>query len=182
MKRRLLNLLTALSLLLCVAVVVLWVRSHHVQDSVLKSIGDQRVYCLSAYRGTLLFKRNDLSYSEIALNYRKARWHSDPVIPELGDRDLGDGMDSIIWRKAGWLGFGIGQEEYFEGVIHAAVVPLWFIAMSCFLLPAARALAAVRRRVRHRRGACPACGYDLRATPGRCPECGAASDALRDSQ
>src|SRR5688572_17688239 len=32
MKRRLLNLLTALSLLLCVAVVVLWVRSFDVQD------------------------------------------------------------------------------------------------------------------------------------------------------
>src|SRR5688572_3907797 len=32
MKRRLLNLLTALSLLLCVAVVALWVRSYWVKD------------------------------------------------------------------------------------------------------------------------------------------------------
>jgi hypothetical protein len=50
--------------------------------------------------------------------------------------------------------------------------PLWLLAMLAGLLPLVRLVMAVRRSRALRRGHCTVCGYDLRATPDRCPECG----------
>ena len=52
-------------------------------------------------------------------------------------------------------------------------VPYWCFALATGAGPTLRLRALMRRRRRGRAGLCVACGYDLRATPGRCPECGA---------
>jgi hypothetical protein len=55
---------------------------------------------------------------------------------------------------------------------YRVAVPHWFL----ILVAGTAAFAALRNPVgarrRLRRGLCPACSYDLRATPERCPECG----------
>ena len=54
-------------------------------------------------------------------------------------------------------------------------LPAWFVILVTAILPAMRLLGYRRyRRYRHRiaAGLCLSCGYDLRATPDRCPECG----------
>lgn len=51
-------------------------------------------------------------------------------------------------------------------------VPHWWIVAAGLVLPAAWCRSRWRRWRRNRRGVCHACGYDLRATPSRCPECG----------
>jgi hypothetical protein len=57
-----------------------------------------------------------------------------------------------------------GNEQLFD-------LPWWFFILGFALLPGVWLILARRRRVRPGHH-CRVCGYDLRATPERCPECG----------
>jgi hypothetical protein len=55
----------------------------------------------------------------------------------------------------------------------AVILPDWFLCPLAALLPI-RWFTVDRTRCKKKRlGLCNQCGYDLRATPDRCPECGA---------
>ncbi len=77
----------------------------------------------------------------------------------------------------GLLGFRVpvANPRYFYRWI---TIPYW----AGVLFPGVFCLMAVRAQwcdcQRHRRGLCQKCGYDLRATPDRCPECGTVQSHL----
>ena len=154
MRRTLLNLLTALSLLLCVAACVLWVRSYFVQDVIISSPGEPRSINLHSTCGAFVLIRQTNYIPPVVRHSRDqvAVYASTPAMALIT--------------------FDVGEDRP-GGVPWMVVFPQWLVVVVSGALPVAR----LRRRSRKRRGShavCPACGYDLRASPGRCPECGTA--------
>jgi hypothetical protein len=165
MKRRLLNLLTVLSLMLCVAVCVLWVRSHWTSDLFHLRTRDRFFYA-STYRGRLkagTWLRRDHDPSSLVSGYHPFPvWHYDPIWAKRQSVPHPHLLGFHYWPAPG------GSIASAREFAIPAALPLALGAAA----PAAWLQRRVRRRGRRRSGLCPACGYDLRATPGRCPECG----------
>lgn len=104
--------------------------------------------------------------------------HFSGIAPRVGGGTVPLGIgtgrwSSRIWQYAGvsWTEMGIPQRTN----VHLDVSYITLVVL-LGLIPAVRLLiSGARLRRRHRRiarGLCRTCGYDLRASPDRCPECG----------
>ena len=162
MRSRLLNLLTALSLLLCVAACVLWLRSYWLWEQWVVST-PHRLYAIALRTGGVSIDAHWVKrpVRERSETHREGPWREQqPLITQ---------PQTALNR----LGFFYGRTVRSDHVMSGLTFPYWCVSVACALRPALWLIGAARRKHRARPNVCSACGYDLRATPGRCPECGA---------
>ena len=86
------------------------------------------------------------------------------LLSEDAANRLGFGLDSNILAQPPMQPFF--RRDY------SVIVPVWFVLLVTAIVPLRFGRHWLRRRRRIRRGHCAECGYDLRASRDRCPECG----------
>ena len=161
---------SAVSLLLSVAVCVLWVRSHTGRELRIPLTGDHPAEAWAVPRCYILVRAGGLTvhWQRLLAGPNAAiMWAAMPDGQEV------EPMAADRWDAAG---FHWQRGKMFDGYWRLTV-PCWFAAACAAALPTLMSRRFWRHRVRTRRGLCLNCGYDLRASPGRCPECGAPAPA-----
>jgi hypothetical protein len=174
--RRLLHILLSaaalLSLLLCVASMALWVRSYWTCDGIHGFHPTKRVrYAVACSRGRVACQTDEPKDLQLFTGpYQPGKTTYDLTPPPDQEWENGWGVPLEVSRT--FMGFTYMRATRL-GVISTrmCVIPLWFVTLVTALAPTAYALRARTHR-RRAKGLCPKCGYDLRATPERCPECG----------
>lgn len=182
MKPRLFPILSAVSLALWLAVAVLFVRSFSVEEGLIRgqwegttvpateitirvASAGGRVWCDWTRRQSAdpewIARGNAQGTIGIWWKYRA---HS---ISPVGRRD---------WYRPDYVRYANGASpltppfSYYSSIYVA--IPSWPLLL-ILPIPGAICLRRFRRlRRREQLGLCLNCGYDLRATPDRCPECG----------
>ncbi|MGE5611011.1 MAG: hypothetical protein ACM359_17305 [Bacillota bacterium] len=182
MKRKLLNVLAALSLVLCPSFAGLWIRSCYVWDSL--------SYCIIKEQGPPIVTANYILASErgaIDCELWQTKQHPMATLAHFASWPLGQIKRYTSSPRTllpfRWFRFAharpnnLGPRMTLD--IYQVRIPSWFPCLLTAIPPALWLRQTHRQRKREKLGLCPTCGYDLRASQTRCPECGSPIPAPR---
>lgn len=191
MRRRLFTLASALSLLLCMAACAMWVRSYSVEDYYQRNARQDGSDGTVIDIDSIYASHGELGWMHVKLQYGHGPWLAAWLTPDRtwdglqrrgsGEWPSGPGVEasmSFAHKVAGFHFHHAVSHIPNTSCVHEArmvIVPYWFLFAALALLPILWSRAEIRTRRANRRkrlGCCSACGYDLRASPERCPECG----------
>lgn len=164
------NSLTVLLLLLALATAAAWGRSYWRRDEMLLVGRDKRTLLVAALgRGKLELGiiHADTPGFWTAAFPEFLGYHSTPTAD--GQR-LSHTFVGFSWEEK-QVTYTYNKLPVVSTAAAAAIPDAYLLALFA-ALPATRLYRRVRRWRLVRVGHCLSCGYDLRATPDRCPECG----------
>jgi hypothetical protein len=176
-------LLFFLSLLPAMGVIV--IHSFPCDDGIV-SESPNLTLCASVWQGRIYFSREKFSSAQFSTPETRFGIYSQPE--HLGQGPLTvsysllpvrtkNGLNAFdgVQFEVQWAGANIGSDISASDNYHFASFPAVYLApvFAGVAWIAWRKLASLRAGNRRSSGLCPACGYDIRASPERCPECGA---------
>jgi hypothetical protein len=172
-RRRLFASVCVLSLILCLATMGLWVRSYQYSDG----IGYQRAvrnnvddhWWIQSVVGELRF-----------VGLRSTTTPSTNPPGWMYSSRLQNG-EQLSGSKQGFNYATYSQRPHHDFIARVISVPHWFVISVLSIAPTYSLFSLRRQSKRRKLGLCLKCGYDLRASPQRCPECGTAANGARDA-
>jgi len=174
-KRILLNLTTVTSLLLCVAALVAWWRSWRAFQVLTYTSWNEAERLRSSWGFTLfdgrLFVERDFVL-EPSTQYHNAAMDGWDYYGTTGDDLIPSSPRYFSWFQYKRYRDNAGGNYQAPVDSWSVGVRLWPVAVTMAVIPSLSIWRRICRKRNSRLGFCPRCGYDLRATPDRCPECG----------
>jgi hypothetical protein len=183
--------LSGLSLLFCAVMVAFWIRGQFKSDWFQWHKTDPQANTWRA--ADMVGGRSGFYFSRQAFFFERPG-HAEEYANQLR-RVSGIGhmtgetqrmpYKGTLWNRLGFGARGNGEQSGWSGTVtdrsnyryrfDACHIPYWFLLLlfgGGGLPLILRVRAERRRRRRLRANQCLACGYDLRGSSGRCPECG----------
>jgi hypothetical protein len=172
-RRWVFNGIAAISLLLCITAIGLWVRSYWIVDQI-RNVGVYVEQDFGSDSGRLLYNIQDVAHPSPRSN---GRWFHHVYFHDSSDRAWHIWSDEVA--EASWsltrTGFVVAVRSALKSKrieYISIVIPDFALVLVTGIMPAIVMIRRWKRRARSGSGQCSKCGYDLRATPERCPECG----------
>jgi len=198
MKKRIFDCIAVVSFAMLVLLLADWYHSYQHGEVILFSGPAGRPLIITTGRGLLY-----VAVANVPVNH-SLPWSCDlrsastdeiedrlEEAAEVSDLHLGYHMVSVSPTPMGGSATTAKRDAYgfslvagknmlgISGTFYAlASIPFWAIVPPLAWISFVWSKTKLQSRFRHRAGCCRNCGYDLRASPQRCPECGTPTIAL----